>query len=154
MIVAWQWMSLPQAFVTVQVQRAPVMADDRLARAIIIDNAPLEQIEALIREKPSLALQNDEEGPVPLFLAVRMNRVDIIDALLAAGAPVNAMAIDGLNRGTAPLHLAADKGRLEAVRALLNGGANPKLRTKDGKLARDLALRKGHHEIAALLSDK
>lgn len=151
--IGWQLASVPQALVTVHVERNPVMVmvDDRLSRAIIVDNAPLEQIEALIREKPALALQNDERGPEPLYDAVLQNRSDVIRTLIAAGAPVNAIAASGLNRGMAPLHLAADQGRMEALQALLDGGANPSLRTKDGKTARDLAIRSRHYEIAKLL---
>lgn len=100
------------------------------------------------------ALFRTQVGITPLLCAVASNRVEIVKALLAAGAKTNGTAsddvtplwlacennykdiigalIDGkadVNKpevdGWTPLHIAAGMGHTEAVRMLLAAGANP-----------------------------
>ncbi len=61
----------------------------------------------------------------------------LCDALLSAGAYVNALT----NDGATPLMLAALSAKLRLVNFLLQHGANPKLKDKKGQTAYDYALK-------------
>ena len=50
-----------------------------------------------------------------------------------------------------PLHEASLGGHLEVVRYLIEKGANPKLKTKAGKTAYDIAVDEGHSSISMFL---
>lgn len=67
----------------------------------------------------------DDEGWTPLHCAASAGRGAAVDALLAAGAPVDARTRGG---GRTPLHYAASKGHADVVTALLAAGADPTLR--------------------------
>jgi len=56
-----------------------------------------------------------------LFLAVRLNHVECLQALLAPDSPVNANSLN--QNGRSPLHVAAGNASLEAVQLLLSQGA-------------------------------
>jgi uncharacterized protein len=71
----------------------------------------------------------------------------MVEALLAAGAPVNAPHQGG---GT-PLHTVAFTGNAEVARMLLERGADPLVRTDDGKTAIDIARERGHEDVVRLL---
>jgi uncharacterized protein len=73
--------------------------------------------------------------------------LDIIDALLRAGAEVNAPA----GGGFAPLHLAATRGELPVVTRLLLRGAEPSAMTTDGHRPAALARAAGHEPTARFL---
>ncbi|MGC4954651.1 DUF5990 family protein [Actinomadura citrea] len=60
-----------------------------------------------------------------LAFAADHQRLDVIDALVAAGTPINEADAEW---GRLPLHTAAGNGRPEAVRRLLRHGADPDLR--------------------------
>ncbi len=70
-----------------------------------------------------------------LTMASDHERLDIIDQLLHAGAPID--DVDGWERQ--PLRIAAAGGKRESVRLLLARGADPNLRDDQGKTALDLA---------------
>lgn len=123
----------------------------------------------------------DNLGETPLHKATPGNHVEVVAALLAAGADLDAKDKNGgtpLHQAAAtsgvagvsklleagankdatipkymltPLHLAAAGGRLQAAKLLVAAGANKELRTYEGKTARDIALAKGHRDIAAIL---
>src|SRR5258708_18975685 len=62
--------------------------------------------------------QTEPDGTTPLHWAVERNRSDIVRALLAAGARVNAK-----NRyGVTPLELAATTGSASVTQTLINPG--------------------------------
>jgi 8-oxo-dGTP pyrophosphatase MutT (NUDIX family) len=73
--------------------------------------------------------------------------LDIIDALLDAGAEVNAPAGGGFT----PLHLAASRGELPVVTRLLLRGAEPSARTAEGRVPADLARAAGQEPTARYL---
>lgn len=90
-----------------------------------------------------------------LIVAAVHERTAVIDALLAAGTPID--AVDPMWGGH-PLRDAAAGGKVEGVRALLAHGADTSLRDDRGRTALDLARRHTHGdgarhaEIAALLA--
>jgi ankyrin repeat protein len=73
-----------------------------------------------------------------LTMAADHERLALIDELLDAGAPID--AVD--DHGRQPLRLAAAGGKVDGVRHLLARGADPNLRDEHGRTALDLA--RGH----------
>ena len=83
--------------------------------------------------------------------AARAGDVARIDALLAAGAPVDAPA----RYGQTPLYYAAEKGHLAAARRLVERGANVNARDRFfGASVVDMALQGEHFELARYLLAK
>jgi uncharacterized protein len=80
-----------------------------------------------------------------LVMAADHQRLDVIDRLLAAGTPVD--AVDD-SFGGHPLRQAAGNGRPAAVRRLLAHGADPNLRDDQGRRPIDLS-RRGRAAAAA-----
>lgn len=62
----------------------------------------------------------DADGRTELHTRAVLGHIDMVQALIAAGADVNAEDDDGAT----PLHLAAFRGRLEVVNALIYAGAD------------------------------
>jgi hypothetical protein len=91
----------------------------------------------------SLPAATPTERLLALVMAADHQRLDVIDALVAAGTPVD--ATDPV-WGRHPLRVAAENGRPDAVRRLLAHGADPAGMDKDGRTALDLArLGAAHH---------
>lgn len=72
----------------------------------------------------------DNEGNTPLHIAVNSNDKGAIDALIEAGADVNAV---NDSTGMSPLHIAAKSGNRETIRALLKGNPTIEFIEKNGK---------------------
>jgi uncharacterized protein len=99
----------------------------------------------------------EQERIRALVMAADHQRLPVIDALVAAGTPV-----DGVDAtwGRHPLRTAAGNGRPAAVRRLLGHGADPALRDAEGRTPLDLCRAnrpryvdtRGHNEVAALLT--
>ena len=83
---------------------------------------------------------SQEERIRALVMAADHQRLDVIDALVAAGVPVD--AVDN-TWGRHPLRLAAENGRPASVRRLLALGADPTLTDARGRAPLQLA-RAGH----------
>ena len=73
--------------------------------------------------------------------------VELVRALLEAGADVNETNFDGRTA----LHRAASLGNTEIVRALLDAGANPNFYGVDGNSPLSLAREEGYMRIVSLL---
>ena len=83
--------------------------------------------------------------------AARAGDVARIDALLAAGAPIDAPARYGIT----PLYLAAEKGHLAAVRRLVERGANVNARNEFfGESVIEVALRENRLDVVLYLLGK
>ena len=57
---------------------------------------------------------------LPLFMAIRYNRLDLIKMLIKYGANPNIFA-----RGRTPLRMAYDRGNYQAIQTLIEAGATP-----------------------------
>jgi ankyrin repeat protein len=68
------------------------------------------------------------DGSTALHMAVVCNRLDVIEALLEAGAPLEATA----RSDTTALHCAAMQGQTQTLRYLLDKGASLNAKTVDG----------------------
>ena len=84
----------------------------------------------------------------PLHTAVDANFEVIAKMLIEAGAEVNCVQSSGMT----PLHYAAQNGNIELLIVLLEKGALVEYKNEQGKTASDLALLKGHREIANILA--
>jgi ankyrin repeat protein len=74
----------------------------------------------LIAQDPNAITHKDKAGNLPLHLAASKGDVTLINALLKAGAQVNARGFDDMT----PLHYAAKANSEEACRLLLENGAD------------------------------
>jgi outer membrane protein assembly factor BamB len=93
------------------------------------------------------ALGAEDKGEA-LREAARAGDLARIEALLAAGAPVDAPA----RYGQTPLYYAAEKGHLAAAKRLVEAGANVNVRDGFfGASALEIALQSGHVELARYL---
>lgn len=91
---------------------------------------------ALLSEDPALVAARDANGRTPLHMATRGGHLAVVDALVSAGADVNAVDRDG----TPPLHSAAYRGHEATLRFLLAYGAQPDARDNRGNTALVYAL--------------
>lgn len=85
-----------------------------------------------------------------LHHAAREDRPDVAELLLQKGADLQAFDCDGFS----PLHISAVFGCPKTCRVLLEGGADPRKRTRDGSNARELAEKRSHKDIVALLDSR
>ena len=83
----------------------------------------------------------------PLHAATAGRRAEMVRLLLERGADANAQQ----EGGWTALHAAAQTGDREMVEALLAHGANINARAGNNQCPMDMALLRGHHEIAALM---
>jgi ankyrin repeat protein len=91
--------------------------------------------------------QSEPDGTTPLHWAIQQDRTDVVDALLSAGANVNAK-----NRyGVTPLVLAATTGDASVVAALLKAGADFRVSVPETGSVLNTAARTGNPEVIKLL---
>ncbi len=83
----------------------------------------------------------------PIHAAVASRNLDIIRAVLEAGADPNVPQ----QQGFVPLHEAATNGNREMAELLVKHGADPRLANEAGKTSIDLARDQGHPAMAAWL---
>src|SRR5689334_10984710 len=102
---------------------------------------------ALVLLVAALAAGADDRGEA-LREAARAGDLTKVDALLAAGVPVDAPA----RYGQTPLYFAAEKGHLAVAQRLVERGANVNVRDGFfGASALEMALQGGHRELARYL---
>lgn len=90
---------------------------------------------------------SEEVAATTLFNAVLKNRTHMISVLIRAGVDPDVRNIEGMT----PLMAAAESGALEIARLLIENGADPSLEDEAGETAFDIAIRKGHHNMASVL---
>lgn len=84
----------------------------------------------------------------PIHSATAADSIEIVRALITAGADVNQAQQDGF----CALHNAAQHGNIAICELLLAAGADTHARTNDGKTALDMAVAHNHHAVYELLS--
>jgi ankyrin repeat protein len=102
-------------------------------------------VRQLLKQK-SLATQAEPDGTTPLHWAVRVDDLEMVRALLRAGAS------NAANRyGSTPLELAAVNGNPRVIEALLQAGADAKGATSEGETWLMTAARTGNVEAMRVL---
>jgi cytochrome c len=94
-----------------------------------------------------------EAGVSPLFVAAKFGRVDVVVALIEAGANIHTIYKDlsyPYAYGT-PLHVAAGSGQAQVVEVLLEAGADPNVFDHTIGPPLHLALSRNHLEAAEVL---
>jgi ankyrin repeat protein len=92
-----------------------------------IDGAPLTTIEWMLGTGVDLSFR-DDEGYTPLLATIesgRTDRVELLQRLIAAGAPINKK---GINDWT-PAHMAAARDDVDTLKVLVAAGADLSIRT-------------------------
>lgn len=92
--------------------------DNRLFKAI--ENGDLEEVKRLVENDGVKVETVNEYNVTPLHIAVKLNKLEVVQFLVTKGANVN--AIDGCNR--TPLHIAAEQNNTEVAKFLVTNGAN------------------------------
>lgn len=88
----------------------------------------------------------------PLFTAATQGNIDVMDALLQAGARTDVVLTFG-PYSMQPLGAAAYGGHLDAVDLLLTFGADPSWAGPDGLTAADMASARNHADVYAYLRE-
>ena len=109
-----------------------------------IEIGDLEAIKSLIANGADVE-ETDQRYDTPLGLAIELNRADIVDILLNAGA------FPELGSWTSPLEEASIKGNAEIVNMLLNAGADVNTRLEKNTTALISAAAYGRFEIVKIL---
>jgi ankyrin repeat protein len=128
---------------------AAKLLEGRGASKTLMDAAclgDLQLLQQLIREGASVDMKTLVEERTPLMGAARGGHLDVVKALIALGADVNAKTRDG----RMPVIPAVENGHVEVVRLLLEKGADVTNRAI-GRPALKIARKKGREEIAELL---
>ncbi|KAJ7386257.1 hypothetical protein OS493_010661 [Desmophyllum pertusum] len=106
--------------------------------------------ERLIQINPSVCNELDKDGLTPLHHAARGNFVQIIQALLNAGADINTPGTKGCSFMT-PLICASKFDSYDACRLLIQNGAEITKKTCNGQSPMHYAARKGHTRVLEVL---
>lgn len=106
-------------------------------------------VERILKENPAMRdVPNEGLGSTPLHLAALNLDPGPLQALIAAGANVNARD----KEGATPLHMAAFATRTENAKLLLQAGADPLLKTNAGRDVASLARRVRADEVAGIVA--
>ncbi len=153
-------------------------SDGHSVLRVIVDARPQAELVRLALDAGAPPGDRDASGRSPLHAAIAAGHVDIAGMLVEAGS--DRFARDSLGAtpasmafaagdamigavfgaepsvpdylGETALHYAAAAGLERAVQSLLALGADRSLRNAAGELPRDVALRRGHAAVAALLA--
>lgn len=103
-----------------------------------------------LAKNPHLINSFDAEAHTPIFTAAQKNQIEIVRALLAAGANPN---IARSSDNCSPLFAAADKGNTECIKLLIEAKANVNAPLKNGATATLYAAKNNHLEALRVLLD-
>ena len=101
-------------------------------------------------EKNANINSKDNRTNTPLGLAARLNKLDMVELLVAGNTTSSSKCqLDSKNiTGSTALHAAAKHGYLDVLKYLVEHGAKIDIRNNKGKTAFELSKEKGHTEIA------
>jgi uncharacterized protein len=143
-LTTWALLIAVAAILAAGVSTASAQADLRLVAAL--KNQQSTTARALIRQRVDVN-SSDVDGSTPLQWAAHWNDLEMVKALLAAGAKPTVA-----NRyGVTPLHEAATIGSASVVSALLRAGAKPDATYGEGETPLMLAARSGNVDSVKLL---
>jgi ankyrin repeat protein len=107
------------------------------------------RVRTLVAREPELVNAYSPDGFFPLGLAAFFGHKETVEALLAAGADVQAQSRESMK--VPALFSATAAGRADIARLLLESGANPNLRAENGLTALHAAAVSGDVELTKLL---
>lgn len=124
--------------------------EDKLVKAILQGN--VQQVEGALADNANVK-SRDVYGRTPLILVIaegELNRIEITERLLCAGADVNAQ-----NRnGKTALIEAAMKDDIKAVQLLVQHGADVHKMDKNGNTALKIAVGHGNKTMEQILKNR
>lgn len=109
----------------------------------------VDRIKEILQSSPARVSEHAPDGFTPVALAAFFGQPAAVQALIAAGADVNAAAKNALK--VAALHAAVAGGKLEIVNAVLEAGADPNAQQQAGFRAIHEAGTKANRALAELL---
>ena len=109
----------------------------------------VDRIQEILKGSPARVTEHAPDGFTPVALAAFFGQPAAVNALIAAGADVNAAAKNPLK--VAALHAAVAGGKLEIVKAVLEAGADPNAPQQAGFRAIHEAGTKANRALAELL---
>jgi ankyrin repeat protein len=116
----------------------------------------VEAVRVLLDKDPGLIRSRDKDGYTMLHRAAQQGHLQLVELLIAKGAPVDERSHDGSNR--TPLHLAASANQIDTVTLLLEKGADINARCKGARYKRWNALTfasfNNHKSMVELLIQK
>ena len=107
-----------------------------------------EEIARIIRENPAMRDARTGLGSTPLHMAATNPDTGPLQALLAAGADVNAKDMDG----NTPLHMAAYSNKFEHSKLLLEAGADVNAVSLGGRTPVAMARKSRADDVIGLIS--
>ena len=111
-----------------------------------VESGNVDAVNKLIEEGLNINVSRD--GTTPLMLAASKGRLEIAEAIIQAGANVNARN----DAGWTALHMAAfDQAQSDVIDLLMQSGVDIEARNKTGKTALQLAEEKGHRDIVRVM---
>ncbi|MFC1852579.1 ankyrin repeat domain-containing protein [candidate division CSSED10-310 bacterium] len=110
----------------------------------------LEKVKTLLLHNKDFLNQRDPRQSTPLHFAAYKGHADIVEFLLAQGAELEPLDLDG----DSPLHWAAQGGQKETVALLISQGAIVNLRDKRGMTALFFATLSGSKDVVIMLVDE
>lgn len=123
--------------------------DGNTALMLAAFNGHAEVVRLLISRDADVQAKNSVKRTALMFAATAPDNTATVEALLKAGANVN--AVDG-GEGYTALMFAAGEGHLAMAKLLLDAGADASIKDLDNETAAIHAANNGHTELARLLS--
>ncbi len=93
-----------------------------------VESGDVEAVRVRLEKDPGLIRSRDKDGYTILHRAAQAGHLQLVELLIAKGAPVDIRSHDGNNR--TPLHLAASENQIDTVTLLLEKGADIDARGK------------------------
>ncbi|MCA9790275.1 MAG: ankyrin repeat domain-containing protein [Candidatus Eremiobacteraeota bacterium] len=122
-------------------------AEPRQEFFMAVQQGQTAQADRLLEAHPDFLEAQLFDGLHPLFQASHLDRLEMVNLLLARGAKVNATT----RRGSTALHAAANRGSETILALLLENGADPNIRNGRGQTPLVVAVNRRHLAVVAQL---